>query len=328
MTPFDPTRRRFVAGAGALTAGALAGTLPEASAQTLPDIIRMVMPLAAGSSLDGRARVIAEAMGRRLNQRVIVENRPGAGQTMGALFVAKAKTDGGTLLFNNNGHIISPHIYRDLQYDVLKDLAPVSQVYETGMVLVAHPSLKAHTVKELAAAARGGSLTYASSGTGGVPHLAMELFTRTAGVTLGHVPYKGDSQAMLDVLGGQVPMMISGYPAAMPHLKAGKLKALGVTTARRAAIFPDVPTIAEAGYPSYVLSIWAGIFAPGRTPAPIIDKLNREIAAAMAMPMVTEHLTATGAQALVNSPKDFGAFVAKESERYGKLVRELGLKPE
>lgn len=328
MTPFDPTRRRFVAGTGALAAGVLTGALPEASAQTLPDIIRMIMPLAAGSSLDGRARVIAEAMSRRLNQRVIVENRPGAGQTMGALFVAKAKPDGGTLLFNNNGHIISPHIYRDLQYDVLKDLAPVTQVYETGMVLVAHPGLKANSVKELVAAARGGSLTYASSGMGGVPHLAMEVLTRTAGITLGHVPYKGDSQAMLDVLSGQVPMMISGYPAAMPHLKAGKLKALGVTTAKRAAIFPDVPTIAEAGYPSYVLSIWAGIFAPARTPAPIIDKLNREIAAAMATPMVTEHLTATGAQALVNSPKDFGAFVSKESERYGKLVRELGLKPE
>lgn len=328
MDTFESSRRRWLNGAGALAAATMAGRLPEASAQSLPDIVRIIMPLAAGSSLDARARVIAEAMGRRLNQRVIVENRPGAGQTLGALFVAKAKPDGGTLLFNNNGHIISPHIYRELQYDVLKDLAPVTQVYETGMVLVAHPGLKATTIKELVAAARASSLTYASSGTGGLPHLCMELFTRTAGITMGHVPYKGDSQAMLDVLGGQVPMMISGYPAAIPHIKAGKLRALGVTGSKRAAIFPDVPTIAESGYPGYAVNVWAGIFAPARTPAAIIDKLNRDIAAAMAMPTVTEHLTVTGAQALVNSPKDFATFVAKESERYGKLVRELGLKPE
>lgn len=328
MPSFDSNRRRALCGAGALMGSALAGLPSGAAAQTLPDLIRIIMPLATGSSLDARARVIAEAMSRRLSQRVIVENRPGAGQTLGALFVAKAKPDGGTLLFNNNGHIISPHIYKDLQYDVLKDLAPVTQVYETGMVLVVHPSVKAASLKELVAAARASSLNYASSGTGGMPHLCMELFTRTAGITLGHVPYKGDSQAMIDVLAGQVPMMISGYPAAIPHIKAGKLRALAVTSAKRAAIFPDVPTIAEAGYPNAVVSVWAGIFAPARTPPAVVDRLNREIAAAMAMPIVTEHLSVTGAQALVNSPKDFGTFVAKESERFSKIVKELGLKME
>ena len=299
-------------------------------AEDLPNEIRILVAVTAGSSLDARARVIADALGQRLKRRVIVENRPGAGGTIGTLAAARAKPDGSTLLFTNNSHVISPHVYPDAGYDPLRDFAPVTEAYVSGMVLVAHPSLQVASLKELVALTRGQSqeLSYASSGTGGLPHLGMELFNQVAGIELLHIPYRGDGQALPDVLAGRVPLMMSGYVVAMPHIKAGKLRALAVTSPRRVRILPEVPTIAESGYPAFALDTWAGFFAPAGTPAETVNLLNREIAAALATPTMQAQLAATGAEATVTSPAEFAAFIRREWETYGKLVRKLQLKPE
>jgi len=299
-------------------------------AQDLPSEIRILVPVTAGSTLDARARVIADAIGQRLKQRVIVENRPGAGGIIGALAVARSKPDGSTLLFTNNSHVISPHIYPNAGYDPIRDFAPVAQAYVSGMVLVAHPSLQVASVRELVALARNDSkaLSYASSGTGGLPHLAAELFKQVAGIELLHVPYRGDGQALNDVLAGRVPVMMSGYIVVLPHVRAGKLRALAVTSNQRTGILAEVPTIVESGYPAYKLDTWTGFFAPAGASAGLIDKLNREIAAALATPAVQAQFAATGAEAAVTSPAEFAAFVRQEWEIYGRLVRKLRLTPE
>jgi len=299
-------------------------------AEDLPSEIRILVPVTAGSTLDARARVIADAIGQRLKQRVIVENRPGAGGIIGALAVARSKPDGSTLLFTNNSHVISPHIYPNAGYDPIRDFAPVAQAYVSGMVLVAHPSLQVASVRELVALARNDSkaLSYASSGTGGLPHLAAELFKQVAGIELLHVPYRGDGQALNDVLAGRVPVMMSGYIVVLPHVRAGKLRALAVTSNQRTGILAEVPTIVESGYPAYKLDTWTGFFAPAGASAGLIDKLNREIAAALATPAVQAQFAATGAEAAATSPAEFAAFVRQEWEIYGRLVRKLRLTPE
>ena len=299
-------------------------------AEGLPDDIRIVVPVTAGSSLDARARVIADAIGQRLKRRVIVDNRPGAGGTIGALAVARSKPDGSTLLFTNNSHVVSPHIYSSAGYDPIKDFVPVGQAYVSGMVLVAHPDLQVGSLKELVALARGQQKapSYASSGTGGLPHLATELFKQVAGIDLLHIPYRGDGQALTDVLAGRVPLMMSGYVVALPHIQAGKLRALAVTSRQRADILPEVPTIVESGYPTYALDTWTGFFAPSGTSAEVVARLHPDLAAALATPAVREHLAATGAQAAVTSPAAFAVFVRGEWESYGKLVRKLKLTPE
>jgi len=299
-----------------------------AFAQTLPDPIRVVVPFAAGSSLDARARVIADALGKRLQRRVIVDNRAGAGGVVGSLFVARSKPDGATLLFTNNSHVISPHAQRDPGYDPVRDFAAVASVYDSGLVLVANPDLRVASVKELVALGRkqGASITYASSGAGGLPHIAMEVFKRAAGLAFTHVPYKGDSQGLTDVLPGRVPLMVSGYPSAIPFIQAGTLRALAVTSSSRAAILPDIPTMAEAGYPDATLNVWVGFFAPAKTPPALIDQINRAVAEAVGTPAVQAHFAATGAIAALESPAAFGAFVAQENARYMKLVVELGLR--
>lgn len=319
-------RRRFCAALGTSVAGAW--TASEARAQALPDQIRVIVPLATGSSLDSRARVIAEAISRQLGRRVIVENRPGAGGTLGAQVVARARPDGATLLFNNNSQFISPHVYPAPGFDPLRDFIPVTQAYESGMVLVAYPGAGAKTLGELLAAARAGRVqAYASSGSGGLPHLCMELLMSATGMRLTHVPYKGDAPALVDVLAGRVPVMVSGFPAALPHVQSGALRAIAVTSLRRAGMFPDTPTLAEAGYPQATLDAWGGFHLPARTPRALVDALYREMAAAFKQPLIEEHYAATGAYAVASTPSDFAAYCAKEWGRYGKLVRELGLRP-
>jgi len=299
-------------------------------AESLPTEIRIIVPVTAGSTLDARARMIAEALGQRLKQRVIVENRAGAGGIIGAAAVARSKPDGSTLLFTNNSHVISPHIYPNAGYDPIKDFTPIAQAYVSGMVLTAHPSLQVNSLKELVALARSQPQppSYASSGTGGLPHLAAELFKEVAGIELMHVPYRGDGQALTDVLAGRVPVMMSGYIVALPHIRAGKLRALAVTSRTRTEILAEVPTIVEAGYPAYRLDTWTGFFGPAGMPPGLVDKLNREIAAALASPAIQAQFAATGAEAAVTSPAEFAAFVREEWETYGKMVRKLELRPE
>lgn len=319
-------RRRFCAALGMGVTGAWAAR--DAGAQALPDQIRVIVPLATGSSLDSRARVIAEAISRHLGRRVIVENRPGAGGTLGAQVVARARPDGATLLFNNNSQFISPHVYPAPGFDPLRDFIPLTQAYESGMVLVGHPAIGAKTLADLIAAARAGRVeAYASSGSGGLPHLCMELLMSVTGMRLTHVPYKGDAPALVDVLAGRVPVMVSGYPAALPHVQSGALHAIAVTSLRRVGMFPDTPTLAEAGYPRATLDAWGGFHLPARTPRPLVDALYREMTAAFKQPLLEEHYASTGAFAVGSTPADFAAFCAKEWERYGKLVRALALNP-
>lgn len=301
-----------------------------AIAQSLPDPIRVIVPVAAGSSLDARARVVADALGKRLQRRVIVENRTGAGGVVGTLFVARAKPDGSTLLFTNSAHVIGAHLQKDPGYDPVRDFTPIASVYESGMVLVAHPELRVSSVKELVALgkAKGESLNYGSSGTGSLPHLGMEVFKRATDMTFAHVPYKGDSQALADVLPGRIPLMISGYPASQPSIEAGSLRALAVTSPTRASVFPNVPTMAELGYPDATVNVWTGFFGPAKMPQALVDLLHREVNAAVATPAVQEHFAATGARSMTLSPAAFGAFVAQENARYAKLVTELKLKEE
>ncbi len=311
-----------------LAASALLLAATQLQSQELPADIRIIVPLAAGSSLDARARISADALGKRLNRRVIVENRAGAGGTLASAVAARAKPDGSMLVFNNNSHVISPHIYTEAGYDPVKDFVPVAQAYFSGLVLVAHPDFGVNSLKELVAKARSALQppSYASSGTGGVPHLAMELLLSKAGVKMLHIPYKGDGQALTDVLSGRVPVLMSGYQVVLPHIRAGKLRALAVTSRTRVSILPDVPTIAQSGYPDYVLEAWAGFFAPAGTSPAVVAKLNREISAALATPALQELLTSTGAQAVSTLPEEFAAFVMQEWITYGKLVRELKLK--
>lgn len=226
--------------------------------------------------------------------------------------------------------LIGPHIYPNTGYDPVRDFAPVAQAYVSGMVLVAHSDLRVGTVGELAVLARRSAQPpgYASSGTGGLPHLGMEVFKQVAGIEMLHVPYRGDAQALADVLAGRVPVMLSGYVVAQPHIRTGRLRALAVTSRRRAAIFPAVPTIAESGYPAFALDTWAGFFAPAGTPPGVIDRLNREIGAAIDTPPVQAHFAATGAEAVFTSSAAFGAYVREEWETYGRLIRKLGLTPE
>lgn len=302
----------------------------SAAAQELPDVIRVVVPLAAGSSLDSRARMIADVLGKRLQRRVLVENRPGAGGSVGTLYVARAKPDGATLLFVNSSHVINPHIYPNAGYDALKDFVLVSPGYDSGLVIVAHPDMKVSSVKELVAAAKAARepFSFASSGTGGLPHIAMEMFTEAAGLDMVHVPYRGDGQAMTDVLPGRVPLVASGYPAAVPHVKAGKLRALAVTSSKRTGILPDVPTVAEAGYPAATLDVWTAFFAPAKTSPALVERYGKELRAALGNPALQEQFTATGAQAMTMTNAEMTVFMGKEFERYGRIVRKLGLKPE
>jgi tripartite-type tricarboxylate transporter receptor subunit TctC len=298
-----------------------------ALAQDLPSQIRIIVPLVAGSSLDARCRVIADALGQRLGKRVIVENRPGAGGTIGALAVARAKPDGATLMMTNNSHTIATHIYPDPGYEPLRDLTPIVEAYTAGMVILAHPDIKVSSVKELVAASKSQHLTYGSSGTGSLPHLAMEIFLRGAGIKVIHVPYRGDAQAMTDLLGGRISLMMSGYPTAMSQVRAGKLRAIAVTSRQRTPVFPDVPSLTEF-YPDYVIDTWATIFAPAATPPALVERLHKEFRAAIATPQVRANYEATGAEVSNRTPAQLTAFLKEESERYGKVVRALGLKPE
>jgi tripartite-type tricarboxylate transporter receptor subunit TctC len=290
--------------------------------------LRIVVNVAAGSSIDSRARVIAHALGERLKQQVIVDNRPGAGGTIGAAYVAKAPPDGTTLLFTNDAIAINPQVYRDPGYDLTKDFVPVTQAYVSAMVLVAGPAAKIGSVRELIAQARNdpGMMTYGSSGNGSLPHLAMETFNRAAGIRLVHIPYKGDSQALTDIMSGRVNVMVSGIPAALPQIRAGNLRALGVTTAERVPALAEVPTIAEAGLPGYDTFAWTGFFVPAGTPRATIEKLNRDLVASLQSEAVKTNLESTGGRVMVSTPEAFAQFVQKELARYAVLARQLKLK--
>jgi len=300
----------------------------SAQAQTWPGKpVLMVNPYAAGAGVDPVARLVAQKLSERLGQQVIVENKTGAAGMVGATFVAKAKPDGYTIMMSAAGDIaINQHLYKNMQYNAEKDLAPITQAVRLPFLLVAHPSVPANNVRDLVALAKGkpNAYAYASAGNGSLQHLAGALFTGIADIRMTHVPYKAVAPALADVLGNQVHTLFAGFPAAIPHVKAGKLKGLGVTSAKRLGIAADIPTIAEQGMPGFEVVQWFGVFAPAGTPAEIVQRLHKEIAGVLAMPDVAERLSAQGAEPVGSTPAEFAKFIRAEIDKYGVLVKQSG----
>jgi tripartite-type tricarboxylate transporter receptor subunit TctC len=314
--------------ASALAAALLAAAGP-AFAQSYPNRpVRLVVPLSPGGFADVPTRIIAPKLSAALGQQVFVENRPGAGGSIGAEFVARSTPDGHTLLLVATPHVITPSLYKKLPYDALNDFAPIMQFAAGPYVLVVTPQLPVGSVRELVAAAKAqpGKIDFASSGNGSAQHLVAALFNTMAGVELNHVPYKGSGPAMQDLLSGQVSVSFAGTPNVMPHLKAGRLRALGVTTPKRSPDLPDVPTIAEAGVPGYEATLWLGLAAPAGVPAEIVQRLNTDISNLLRDPDVQQGFRAAGVDASVLGPAEFGAFMRTEFEKWGKVVRDTGAK--
>ncbi len=308
-----------------VTALTLAAACGSAMAQqnwpTKP--IKIIVPFPPGQASDTIARVVGERMSKSLGQPVIVENITGAGGNIGSDRGAKADPDGYTLTMATAALPISALVYRKLPFNAIKDFAPVTQMTITPLVLIAGPGLPAQSVKELVTLAKKdpGKVTFASSGQGTSHHLSGELFKTLAGLDILHVPYKGSSQAHIDLMSGTVNMMFDNIVPVTPHIKSGKLKALAVTTKTRASTLPDVPTMAESGYPEFEAVAWFGLLAPAATPKPIIDRLNREAVAALTAPDIKERLTGMGATVVAGSPDEFAAFFAREFAKWVPIVK-------
>lgn len=298
-----------------------------ASAQTYPSRpVRIIIPLSSGGTTDVPGRIVAQRLSESLGQQFFVENRPGAGGIIGADAVAKAKPDGYTLLLTATPHVITPGLYKSIPYNAVTDFAPVTRIASGPYVLVVHPSLGVNSIRELVALAKAqpGKIDFASSGNGSAQHLVGALFASMAGVNINHVPYKGSGPATADMISGIVKLGFPGTPIAIPHLKAGRLKALGVTTSRRSAQLPDVPTIAEAGVPGYEAIVWVGLLAPLATPREIIIRLNSEIVKMLRLPEVEQLLQASGVDPTPTTPEEFGAYVKSEFDKWQKVVKESG----
>ena len=300
----------------------------ETNSQSYPSRpVRLVVPLSPGGFADIPARMLAPRLSAAFGRPFIVDNRPGAGGTIGANEVAKAAPDGHSLLFTATPHVISAHLYRALPYDTLRDFAAVAMVGAGPYALVVNARrLPVANVRELVAAARAqpGTIDYASSGNGSAQHLVGALFNAMAGVDLNHVPYKGSGPAMQDLLGGQVPVSFAGIPNVLSAVKAGKLRALAVTTPGRWSELPEVPTLAEAGVPGYEATLWVGLAAPAGTPPDIIARLHAETVKALQDPELRQSFRSAGVDAAALSPQEFAAFLRSEYEKWGKVVRDTG----
>jgi tripartite-type tricarboxylate transporter receptor subunit TctC len=288
--------------------------------------IRVVVPYSPGGFVDVPARLVAPRLAAVLGKPVYVENKPGAGGTIGAEAVAKSAPDGHTLLFMGTPHVINPWLYKSLPYDALKDFEPVAMVARGPYALVVSPKLGVSSVRGLieAAKAQPGKIDYASSGNGSAQHLVCALFASMAGIELNHVPYKGSGSALQDLLSGQVKVSFAGIPNILSQVKAGRLRALAVTTPRRWSELPDVPTLAEAGVPGFEATLWIAIAAPAGTPPDIVRRLNAETGAILREPEVQRSLRAAGVQPSLLGPVELAAFMRAEHEKWGKVVRATG----
>ncbi len=293
--------------------------------------IRLIVPFPPGGGVDGVARIAFARVSDSLAQQVVIDNRGGSAGIIAAETAARAAPDGYTLFFGTTAtQTITPHYYRKLAYDPVKDFAPISLIAGAGYLLVVHPSLPAKTVKEFIALAKAkpGTLNFSSSGNGTVLHLTTELFRSMAGIDLVHVPYKGAAPALTDLLSGQVQLTFNPASVVLPHVKANRLRALGVTSAKRTPLAPDVPTIAEAGVPGYEASGWYAVLAPAGTPQTITARLHRELMIALADREVKERFAATGVEPIGTTPEQFAAFMRDEYAKWGKVVRSAGVKAE
>ena len=309
-----------------LAAATLAAALC-AFAESYPNRpVKIIVPFGPGGFTDVAARILQKELGPALGQAVVIENRPGAGSTIGTDAVAKAAPDGYTLAMISTAHVISPHIYKSIPYDAIKDFTPVMRLAVGPYVLAVHTSLPVRNVADLIALAKSkpGVIDFASSGNGSSQHLVGALFCSMAGVNLNHVPYKGSNQAMNDVIGGQVKVTFAGVPNVLPNVASGKLRALAVTTSTRYAEMPDVPTIAEAGVPGYDATIWLGLIAPANTPREIVQKLNADITRILSTPEAKKLMASAGVDVATSTPEQFGQLMQSELDRWGKVVRETG----
>ena len=326
MTSF----RNFPTGAALLAAlVAFAPVAVRAQADAYPSKpIRFILPFPPGGGTDILGRLLAERLARRLAQPVVIENRGGAGGNVGAEAAARSAPDGYTIVLVAPSLAISPSLYKKLAYDPVKDFAPVSLVATVPNVMVTNPSIPAKTLSDFIALAKSkpGAMNFGSGGNGTSNHLAGELFNIVAGVRLVHVPYKGVNLAMNDVMSGDVQLVIIGIPAAAPHIKAGKLRALAVIDSKRAAALPDVPTAAEAGLKDFDVTTWYGVLAPAGTPRPIVTRLNAEIVAVMNSSEMKERLATMATEPVTSTPEEFGDLIRREIVKWAKVVRAAGLK--
>ena len=301
-----------------------------AHAQTYPSKpIRIVVPLAAGGPGDVLARAVAQKLTESIGQQVVVDNRVGANTNIGNEAVAKSAPDGYTLLMSASTLTINPSLYANLPYDAIKSFVPVTLVATTPLVLVVHPSLPVKSVKDLIALAkaRPAQLLYGSAGNGSVLHLAGEMLNSMAEIKIVHVPYKGVTNAFSDLLGGQISLMFPGAPIALPQVQAGKLRALAVTSDKRSAAAPALPTVAEAaGLPGYEVSVWYGVLAPAGTPPAVVNRLHAELVKIVQSPDVATRFAALGAEPLHNTPEQFAAFLKSDLVKWTKVVRDSGAK--
>jgi tripartite-type tricarboxylate transporter receptor subunit TctC len=291
--------------------------------------IRFVVPYPAGGPLDTVARLLGQRVSESVKQPVIVDNKPGAGGNIGADAVAKSAPDGYTILMGAVAtHAINPTLYASMPYDAARDFTPVTQVASTPNVLVVNPSVPATNVREFIAYGRAnpGKLNFGSGSTGSAGHLAGELFKTMAGIDMTHVPYKGAAPAMNDLVGGQIHLMFDNLASSLAQVRAGRIRALAVTTSRRSALAPDLPTVIESGLPGFDISTWFGIFVPAGTPRDVVDRLHGEFTRALAQPDVREKMVNLGAEPVGNRPEEFAAFIRGEAEKYAQVIRASGAK--
>lgn len=321
--------RRAVIMATATASLGLASLAPKAArgGESWPSRpLRCVVPYPPGGPTDILARVVLQRVAQILGQPVIIDNRAGASGVIGSGEVARAAPDGQTFLANASIHTIIPHLSRNMPFDTLADFAPVTNIARVPLILVVHPRLPIHSVADLVTQLRaGGRFSYGSSGIGAAPHLAGELFKQMTGTEMVHVPYRGSGPALQDLIAGNIQLMFDSMTSSADLVRAKQIRALAVTTAGRAPTFPDLPTIAEAGVPGYEISTWYGLWAPARTPAEIVLRMQKAVAEAVAEPTTIATLDTYGAEPVADSPAAFAAFVRAEFERWGKLVREAGI---
>ncbi|MBI4191096.1 MAG: tripartite tricarboxylate transporter substrate binding protein [Betaproteobacteria bacterium] len=308
------------------------GAAKTASAQDYPiRALRAIVPSVPGGGTDISARIVTVALGEALGKQIVVDNRPGGGGTLGVAIAARALPDGYTVLMGSIAtHGINPALFKNLPYHPIRDFAPVSMIGTTPNVLVVHPSVPAATMREFIAYAKAnpGKILYGSSGVGGSPHLAMELLKTMAGIDMLHVPYKGSGAVLTELLSGQIQTTSSSVTGQLPYIKSGKLRALAVTTTKRSAQLPDVPTVIESGIPGYEVTIWYAMFVPAAVPKPIIARLNAELVKVLNGPELKTRLAQTGIDAASSTPEELAAFAKAEVAKWTKVAKIAGVHPE
>jgi tripartite-type tricarboxylate transporter receptor subunit TctC len=312
-------------------AAATASTTATAQAPYPTKPVRLVVPYPPGGGNDTLARLFGQKLTETFGQQVIIENRAGAGTTIGTTFVARSAPDGYTLLLSSIAtHAFSPHLYAKPGYDALRDFAPVSLLVIAPTLLVVNPALPANSLKELIALAkrRPGQIEFASAGTGSSAHMLGETFKSLAKIDIVQIPYKGGAPAIVGVISGEAQMLVDPAASALPHVKSGRLRPLAIARATRLPDLPQVPTFTEAGMPEYTASAWYSVHAPAKTPADIIARLNKELVRAVSLPDITDRLKDLGSDGVGNTPEEFGRFAADEHAKYGKLIKTMGIKPE